>query len=466
MCRIIKKWFKSRQARLSKVSENQDIKMFLDKDLIGEQQDIESFNNIGNLGNLEGRLTVLLTISPTPRLNWEFEAARGEYTHDSLSLDSPPNQLTSWNEANPQFILENPRFTFRGEPRRLSRGYAEQAFYGDIDADAHYFEFYLLNTDFLRNALGGELVGNLANVLRILKCESFKAEIGNNWSVELTTDQKALDWLNPKAQNRGSMVTLKIRLFQTQQSSKRIQDLLVMSLADPRKIISDLCLMLSYANGGYIKSVYTIAQKFSSNEINSTSIENVASLAEAPIISPQEELGGSFIRYFGITDLLVFIQCFPAFQKMLQTPHWQEKWIVILEWYFQATLKPSGRRRNALIPVVANALGTLLENLARIILVTEGSLSNKRFKNLSLKERIEHLHIRIGLSVDTSVIENFVKIRNNSTHAKSNPIPLNEIQQREVVLKAVQWVDEVILWRLGYSGINPRYDLSLRDSSW
>jgi len=107
-----------------------------------------------------------------------------------------------------------------------------------------------------------------------------------------------------------------------------------------------------------------------------------------------------------------------------------------------------------------------LENLARIILVTEGSLSNKRFKNLSLKERIEHLHIRIGLSVDTSVIENFVKIRNNSTHAKSNPIPLNEIQQREVVLKAVQWVDEVILWRLGYSGINPRYDLSLRDSSW
>ena len=236
--------------------------------------------------------------------------------------------------------------------------------------------------------------------------------------------------------------------------------------------------MLSYANGGYIRSVYTIAKKFSNNEINSTSIENVVSLAEAPIISTQEELGGSFIRYFGITDLLDFIKCFPTFQKMLQTPHWQEKWIVILEWYFQAILKPSGRRRNALIPVVANALGTLLENLARIILVREGRLSNTQFENISLKNRIEHLHIRLGISGDTSVIEDFVKIRNNSTHAKSNPIPLDEIQQWEVVLKAVQWVDEVILWRLGYggqylernlqsfNGINPRYDLSLRDSSW
>lgn len=477
MCRIIKKWFKSRQSRLSKVSDNKDTKMFLDKDLIGEQQDIELFNNIGNLDNLEGRLTVLLTINPTPRLNWEFEAARGDYTHDSLSFDSPPNHLTSWNEANPQFILENPKFTFRGGSRRISRGYAEQALYGDIDADAHYFEFYLPNTDFLRDSLGGEL-GKLTDVLRILNCESFKAEIGNDWSVELITDQKALDWLKPKVQNRGSMITLKIRLFQTQQSSKRIQDLLITSLADSRKIISDLCLMLSYANGGYIKSVYTIAKKFSNNEINSTSTENVASLAEAPIISPQEELGGSFIRYFGITDLLDFIKCFPTFQKMLQTPHWQEKWIVILEWYFQAILKPSGRRRNALIPVVANALGTLLENLARIILVREGRLSNTQFENISLKNRIEHLHIRLGISGDTSVIEDFVKIRNNSTHAKSNPIPLDEIQQWEVVLKAVQWVDEVILWRLGYggqylernlqsvSGINPRYDLSLRDSSW
>jgi hypothetical protein len=56
---------------------------------------------------------------------------------------------------------------------------------------------------------------------------------------------------------------------------------------------------------------------------------------------------------------------------MLQTPHWREKWLMILEWYFQAIPKLSDRRRNALLPVVANALGTLLENIAKLILVDE-----------------------------------------------------------------------------------------------
>ncbi|MBD2371371.1 hypothetical protein H6G55_30395 [Leptolyngbya sp. FACHB-161] len=69
-------------------------------------------------------------------------------------------------------------------------------------------------------------------------------------------------------------------------------------------------------------------------------------------------------------------------------------------------------------------------------------------------------------------------IRNNSTHAETKPIPLSDVQQWEVILRAVQWVDEVILWRLGYRGqyrernltlsrgIRPRYDLSQRDPSW
>jgi hypothetical protein len=55
----------------------------------------------------------------------------------------------------------------------------------------------------------------------------------------------------------------------------------------------------------------------------------------------------------------------------------------------------------------------------------------------------------------------------------------NEIikQRWQFIIKAIQWIDEVLLWRLGYDGeyldrINrnsrstPRYDLSLRDSSW
>ena len=447
--------------------------MFLPENLIGQQQDIELFNNIGILDNLEGRLTVWLAINPTPKLHWEFEAARGEYNLNSISLDSPPKQLTSWDGSSPKLTVEEPTFTFRGGRRRQSRGYAEQVVYGDINANAHYFECYLPNTDFLRKATGG----NLEKITTALKTESFQAELGNGWSVELFTSQEALDWLQPKSQNRGSMITLKLRLFQTNQADSKIQDLLTISLADAHNILLELCLMLSYINGGYVKPIYVICKKITKNESNKINIENVAAVAQAPLIVPQEDIGQGFIRDFGINDLLNFIQCFSTFQKMLQTAHWHEKWIVLLEWYFQAISREFGRRRNVLQPVVANALGTLLENLARIILVEEGTLSNNQFKQLVLKERLKKLLDCLGISGENSVVDHFVHIRNNSTHATTKPISLSEMQQWEVIQKAIQWVDEVILWRLGYIGNYrdrslkstqgiQRYDLSLRDSRW
>lgn len=448
--------------------------MFLDKDLVGQQENVELFNNIGHLDNLEGRLTVWLTINQTPRVHWEFETARGEYNFDSLSFDPPPQKLTSWDGSDPQLVIGKPTFTFRGGQRRQSRGYAEQALYGDINAGAHYFDFYLPNTDFLREATASDL----AAITKALKCESFVVKISNDWSVELSTNQDALDWLKPEFQNRGSMITLKVRLFQTKQPSAKIQDLLSISLSDASKILSDLCLMLSYINGGYTKPIYAIAKKFVGMETDRIVVEDLASLSEAPLIVPQEELGQGCIRYFGMKDLLDFIQRFPTFQRMLQTPHWKEKWIVLLEWYFQAIPRASGRRRNVLLPVVANALGTLLENLARIVLVEEGTFSNNQFKQLSLKDRINELLSRLGIVGDNLVVDNFVAIRNNSTHAKSTALSLTDMQQWEVVQKAVQWVDEVVLWRLGYGGqyrerslysiqgIQPRYDLSQRDPSW
>lgn len=465
--------------------------MFLDRDLVGQQENIELFNNIGHLDNLEGRLTVWLTINQTPRVHWEFEAARGEYNFNSLSFDPPPQKLTSWDGSNPQLVVGKPTFTFRGGQRRQSRGYAEQVLCGDIDADAHYFDFYLPNTDFMRVGVssGDEddsernisaLNRNIEVIKKALNCDSFKAEIGNNWSVELFTTSAALDWLKPKAQNRGSMITLKVRLFQSKQASTEIQDLLRISLPNANKTLSDLCLMLSYINGGYVKPIYAIAKKFVNLETDRIVIENTASSAEAPLVVPQEELGEGFIRCFGMKDLLDFVECFPTFQRMLQTPHWKEKWIILLEWYFQVIPIPSGRRRNVLLPVVANALGTLLENLARIILVEEGTLSNTKFnrKGYFLKDRIKDLLSRLGIVGDSSVVDEFVAIRNNSTHAKSTALSLTDMRQWEVVQKAVQWVDEVVLWRLGYGGqyrerslylnqgIQPRYDLSRRDPSW
>ena len=211
LCGIAQTWIKSDKLESAKTKERDIEKMFLDKDLVGQQEDVELFNNIGHLDNLEGRLTVWLTINQTPRVHWEFEAARGEYNFDSLSFDPPPQKLTSWDGSDPQLVVGKPTFTFRGGQRRQSRGYAEQALYGNINADAHYFDFYLPNTDFLREATGSDL----AAITKALKCESFTVEVSNDWSVELSTNQEALDWLKPEVQNRGSMITLKVRLFQT-----------------------------------------------------------------------------------------------------------------------------------------------------------------------------------------------------------------------------------------------------------
>ena len=87
LCRIVQSWIKSDKLESAKTRERDIKKMFLDKDLVGQQEDVELFNNIGHLDNLEGRLTVWLTINQTPRVHWEFEAARGEYNFDSLSFD-------------------------------------------------------------------------------------------------------------------------------------------------------------------------------------------------------------------------------------------------------------------------------------------------------------------------------------------------------------------------------------------
>lgn len=418
--------------------------MFLNLDLIGKQESIELFNNIGILDKEKGRLTVWLDINHTPRIHWEFEFASGDY---SFIVDSP-KILTSWEGSELPLILEKATITSQSPHRKQKRGYAEKVSYGDINAEAHYFEFYLPNTDFLKKATGTQL----KSVKEALKTESFKVKINDHWSIELITTQDAINWLEPKSQNRGSMVTSKIILFQTQQESREVSERITMSLADANKLISDLCLMLSFVNGGYIMPVYGIAKKFQETgkdklnlikEINKVPIEikEVAALSESHLISPQEDIGQGFIRNFGINDLLDFIKCFPTFQRMLQDNHWQEKWFTLLEWYFQAIPRPSGRRRNVLLPVVANALGTLLENLALLILVKDKNVSAGK----SLREKIKNLlgHLGVPSKHDMAmpkdgvlvvqknvyIIDYFVKIRNNSTHAETESIPLTEDQQ-------------------------------------
>jgi hypothetical protein len=434
---------------------------------LGQTEDIELFNNIGQLDASEGRLTVWLTINPVPRLMWEFEFSRGEDDYNSLH----PKKLSSWSGANPMLTIKNPYAIFKEFPSKRSFGYAEQALFGEMNEKANCFSLYLVNANFLRESTINLMPTtiDIDNEPLVIQHRPLDIEL-NNWSLSFYTKQKYLDWLKPADQNRGFMVLSQVSL---------IHKTLEFSLLDAHTIFTDLFWLLTYINGGYIQPIYVVAEKFISSE-KSFKKQYIASLAQSCFISPQEELGQPSIAFGNFEDLSKFICCFPSFQKMLQSQHWKNRWTLLLEWYFQAIPKPIGRNKNSSLPVIANALGTLLEHLARIILVEEGNLSQTKFEDMRAKRRITELLAKLGIQEDESLIENFTKIRNNSTHSKQININLSSEEEFYIIQNAIQWVDEVILWRIGYGGhyyertklghfgspIAPRYDISLRDQNW
>ena len=150
---------------------------------------------------------------------------------------------------------------------------------------------------------------------------------------------------------------------------------------------------------------------------------------------------------------------------------------MILSWYFQA-IQPQSNRVGKPWPIIANALGAALERLSSIILENE---MNMRGLNGSA-DRIEHLLDKIGITAargynDINNIKDFIKIRNNATHPKVRG-RYTHPQISQVLLRAIQWVEEILLWRLGYNGkyqdrtqpyptsIENRYDLGTRDPNW
>lgn len=92
--------------------------------------------------------------------------------------------------------------------------------------------------------------------------------------------------------------------------------------------------------------------------------------------------------------------------------------------------------------------------------------------------RLSCLLERIGLTQDqdADAIQVFLDVRNDAVHPRASSMTME--QRSQIIRKAIQWIDEILLWRLGYSGqyldrsqnwvtsISPRYDLKLRNPSW
>ena len=159
---------------------------------------------------------------------------------------------------------------------------------------------------------------------------------------------------------------------------------------------------------------------------------------------------------------------------------------------------------------MASAAGAALERLSYTILVEDETNSTKKANcallfGISGKERqnaqqrwnlgkgpgqedisvtgkrLRLLLERIGITKsrgydDIDDVPLFLEVRNDAVHPRTGSITVE--QRWKLINQAIQWIDEVLLWRIGYRGkyldriqqrgnsTTPRYDLTLRDSSW
>lgn len=489
------------------------------------QEKAKLYDNTAKINNCEGRLLAELQIYPSPRITWEFEML-GE-THcnfpylDFTKLDKPISPLRGLI-----FSIEEPysnEETTDFGPRKTLRGLADQAVYGDIEASAHWFTFYLPNTRLQHESLfQGTLwkwVKETDSNETVEQGEEGKyvdVYIDSTWKVRLEVRNNALAWLDRANRNIGTLITTVGQLHQPNDDPTKIEAL---PLSNALERLEHFSQMLSYANGGFIAPLYVVGRRFPETWPRGT-VKTVAAVVRPYRSTPLEELGLSWVTQR--SDLTSYLKCFLAFERMMQNQSWIDTFDFVLIHYFQAVQSRDW-------PVMASATGTALERLSYIILVEEeidtkkrnyveylfdpkkqskeakkeakeywedhwkaywnlepeNVTSDKRFcpigKLSTTGQRLILLLERIGLTRgrgynDASDVPSFLEVRNDAVHPRVGG--MSQEQRRRYVNQAIQWVDEALLWRLGYSGeyfdrsqmrkfsILPRYDLGTRNPSW
>lgn len=453
------------------------------------KREVELYNNIATSGDCTGRLQAQLQVYPSPRIAWDFESL-GEMACEPArsqgKLKAP--LLGSWFSIDDPYVSRRSWRTL-GHPCVALGGNAPEAHYGQygqLDQPYHSFTFYLPNGRFQETVLVGQ--GRLETYVRVIgQGETVRQQAAEDrllgsagrfvevpldgcWSIHLTTTKEALSWLDPLATNVGTLITTVGWLYHSTNGESTLGDetkLPTLTMAEAKQRLGMLSLFLSFANGGYIGPLYIVGRgkdrKFSATVL-------------AYRVTPLEQLGPTWLTID--SDLTAYLRCLPTFDRMMSGEPWRKVFPLILIWYFQAIQPQSVQTQGKPWPVVANALGAALERLSVTILKRELNVS----PGSSAEERIENLLRQVGITqsrghCDTQYVGSFIDIRNNATHPRS--IKKISLRRRALVLRrAIQWVEEVLLWRLGYDGeyqdrtqpyyasAESRYDLSTRESSW
>lgn len=467
------------------------------------KESIRLYSNIARWCGCKGRLSVDLVVYPSPHITWQFEVL-GQKASTRLFQQHNLNMKNGITDPIKGYQFEIPEphpsgFSQMTDGSVLSyRGYAIKVYSGNPNTIAHSFEFYFPNAKFQEVNISGQqqirsrleegtdctFVGE-SNAGR-----SIELNLDGIWTLRLVITQPALDWMKTENRSVGTLITSAGGLFTTVTKKAKKPTLTLKEALDR---LGNLSLLLSYANDGYIGPFLIKGFRKQSG-----APKLVSSCATSYLTTPIEQLGNSWVTYD--SDLISYLKCFNSFTRMMSQSAWKDTFHPILSWYFQVTNVPKEW------PIIANGAGAALERLSYVILVLDETDSNKRNKaellfditkqqkaksawqigkkygnNLSVTgKRLQLLLERIGITrsryLDIDDVMDFLAVRNEATHPK--PSGVSDNKKIQLLRKSIQWVDEVLLWRLGYSGnyldrskdyissISPRYDLSLRDASW
>lgn len=481
-----------------------------DKELILKKK-VKLYNNIARINDCEGRLLAELQVYPTPRIIWEFEML-GNVQCNRPNIYQLNPLMGHW------FSINNPVCGGKTDdnvvPLEALRGASTQALYGDMEDVAHRFTFYLPNTRFQKISIfQGRLVQNLRETESDREVRSseggryVESPVDNTWSIRLDVRSDALAWLDPQNRNNGTFITTVGHLYQPRYDSEQpdtFSELQTITLNKALERLKYLSYFFSYANGGYLGPLYVEGQRYAQDQFNRNFVQTSCAVALASQTTPLEQLCNSWVSV--VSDLRVYMDCFPTFERMMQNPSWQETFDFTLTQYFQAT------RPMTVWQVAASAAGAALERLGYTILVEQETnattKTNIEFlfgvpqpkpvkkqaraywnlgddpgqENISpTGKRLRLLLERIGLTQarghnDIDDVPLFLEVRNDAVHPRVGSMTME--QRGKLINQAIQWIDEVLLWRFGYSGeyldriqqpgnsTTPRYDLSIRDSSW
>lgn len=349
------------------------------KDLV-LQKKVKLYNNIAKLNDCQGRLLAELEIYPTPRLVWEFEVlggTSGNFPHGAAWNLESINSLIGYLFLIEGLICTGGSLANIGPSDTLS-GEAKQAVYGDINDSASFFRFYLPNTRFQskrahQNSIGRNL-WDLSNNRLVGSSEEGRygsVQIDDSWKIHLDIRKASLDWLDPKANNTGTLITTAGQLQQPDfdtSESKPLFNYKEITLHAALERIKSLCWLLSYINGGYIGPLYVEGYKVSQDNFRIPEISSAVAFSFQT--TPLERLGESW--FTETSDLKAWLGCFSTFERMIHKSSCRETWSFVLDQYFHA-IQPSQTW-----PIIASAVGAAIERLSHMILIDEETDSQKK----------------------------------------------------------------------------------------